>query len=112
MRTALEVRNGLVLKLGSSLIIRSSATRLPENTDRLKSPSFTLRPSVAESCFSIAGRNVFARTKRRIDTIARTNRPAITNRIFAQRFTDVLRRDSSQHQRGSTPAVYAGRGSD
>src|ERR1700693_5131340 len=110
MRNSLAVKNGSALKLGSSATIRSLATRLPEKTERLRSPSFTLRPSVAESCFSIAGRNVFARTKIRIDTIARTNRPAITNGIFAQRFTDVLRRDPSKHQRGSTSAVYDGRG--
>jgi hypothetical protein len=90
MRTSFALRNGAALKLGSSAILRSLATRLPEKMDRLRSPSFTLRPSVVVICASIAGRNVFAFTKKGIDASPSTTRPAKASSIFVQRFIQNL----------------------
>ena len=86
MRSPFAVRNGAALNSGSSAIRRSFATRLPEKSDRLRSPSFTLRPRMIVSCRSIPGRNVFAFTKRGIKATATTSRPINASRIFVGSF--------------------------
>src|SRR5215472_16583765 len=53
----LAVRKGEELNLGSSLMERFSADNEPLMSERLKSPSWTLRPSAAEAFASIVGRN-------------------------------------------------------
>src|SRR4030095_6288665 len=62
----LPVRNGDWLKLGSSEIERCSAERDPEKIERLRFPTWTPRPSVEESCCSIAGRKELALMKKGI----------------------------------------------
>jgi len=86
MRTPFAVRNGAALNSGSSEIRSSFAIRLPEKSDRLRSPSFTLRPRMIVSCRSIPGRNVFAFTKRGIKATATTSRPINASRIFVGSF--------------------------
>src|SRR6187549_415062 len=62
----LPVRNGDWLKLGSSEIERCSAEREPEKIERLRFPIWTPRPSVEESCCSIAGRKELTLMKKGI----------------------------------------------
>src|SRR5258707_1282624 len=51
------VKNGVLLKAGSSAMERSSAARAPVSRDRLMLPTVTGRPSAAVSFSSIVGRN-------------------------------------------------------
>src|SRR5580704_13478342 len=64
MRNRLAVKNGVWPNLGSSAMARSSATRLPVTTERLRAPRVTFRERAALSRLSIAGRNVLASTNR------------------------------------------------
>jgi hypothetical protein len=63
---------------------------LPEKTESLRSPTFTLRPSVLASSLSMAGRNVFAFTNKGIAATAATKTTTTTIRILAQAFTSLL----------------------
>src|SRR6202161_1239097 len=88
MRTSVAVRNGAELKAGSSAMLRSRTIKLQEKSDKLTLPSFTSRPSVAVSCFSIAGRNEFALTSSKINKIATTKRQTSAKRVFVKRFKE------------------------
>src|ERR1700684_2126238 len=72
-------------------LVVASAPAFPENMGRRSAPSFTVRPSVAVSCFSIAGRNVLALTKTGINAAIATTIATTAKRIFAQRFTKTFR---------------------
>src|SRR5208283_588253 len=106
IRTSFAVRNGVALKLESSATLRSLAIRLPEKGAKLRSPNFTLRPSVVVSCDSMMGRKVFAFTKKEIDATPRTTSPTSANSIFVQRFTENLSAMASKRQQTSRQEVY------
>lgn len=112
MRICDAVRNGAEPKLGSSAMLRSLASRLPEKGARLRLPNFTLRPSAAVSCFSMAGRKVSAFIRKGVSATTKTTSPASASSIFVQRFTEGLGATGQERDQDIKARVYDGPGND